>query len=52
MSELALLGGKPVREKPYPSWPRFGEEEKNFFWKFLNQGSGGGAENWKIPTLR
>ncbi len=27
MEKLALLGGKPVRQKPFPSWPLIGEEE-------------------------
>jgi len=29
MSKLALSGGKPVRERPFPAWPVFdGREEK------------------------
>ena len=27
MAKLAILGGKPVREKPFPSWPIFREKE-------------------------
>jgi len=48
MSELALLGGKPVREKPYPSWPRFGEEEKKLLLEVLESREwwrGGELEN-------
>jgi dTDP-4-amino-4,6-dideoxygalactose transaminase len=26
--KLALFGGKAVREKPFPLYPSFGEEEK------------------------
>lgn len=28
MSKLAILGGKPVRKKPFPIWPRATENEK------------------------
>lgn len=27
-SRLALLGGEPVRSRPFPSWPVFGERER------------------------
>jgi len=29
MEKLAINGGKPVRTKPFPSWPVAGEEERN-----------------------
>lgn len=29
MAQLAILGGEPVRTKPFPQWPVFGEEEKS-----------------------
>lgn len=28
MSKLAIKGGLPVRTRPFPRWPEFGEEEK------------------------
>jgi dTDP-4-amino-4,6-dideoxygalactose transaminase len=28
MAKLALMGGTPVRTKPFPLWPEFGEQEK------------------------
>jgi dTDP-4-amino-4,6-dideoxygalactose transaminase len=28
MSDLALLGGEPVRRAPFPDWPFYGEEEE------------------------
>lgn len=28
MSHLAINGGSPVRNKPFPLWPQYGEEEK------------------------
>ena len=32
-SKLALFGGKPVRTRPFTSWPAFGKpEEKQLEW--------------------
>lgn len=28
MSELALLGGQPIKTKPFPQWPQFDERER------------------------
>lgn len=28
MAKLAILGGKPLRKKPFPSWPIYGKEEE------------------------
>lgn len=28
MAELAVLGGTPVRDEPFPPWPVYGEEER------------------------
>ena len=30
MARLALLGGPPVRTKPFPSWPIFGDADRYF----------------------
>ena len=27
-SDLAIFGGKPIREKPFPSWPKVTDEIK------------------------
>ncbi len=35
---LAILGGRPVRDKPYPSWPIFGEREEELLLKALRSG--------------
>ena len=35
MPELALLGGKPVRTIPYPSWPQGGAEESLWLEKVI-----------------
>lgn len=38
MAELALHGGAPVRNQPYPSWPQTGPEEKLWLEKVLSSG--------------
>jgi len=40
--ELALLGGRPVRERPFPSWPDYGAEEAESLLSVLRSGSWGG----------
>ena len=35
---MAILGGRPVRDKPYPSWPIFGEREEELLLKALRSG--------------
>ncbi len=35
MGRLAAAGGRPVREKPFPPWPIFGEREKELLFKVL-----------------
>lgn len=36
MAYLALFGGKPVRRRPYPSWPRFSRRERRALIEVLN----------------
>jgi dTDP-4-amino-4,6-dideoxygalactose transaminase len=38
---LALLGGKPVRTKPFPSWPVFGKTEEERVLRVLHSGKWG-----------
>ena len=38
MPKLALLGGEPVRKKPYPKWPIFDEEEEKALLEVLRSG--------------
>ncbi len=40
--DLALLGGKPVRTEPFPSWPAFGPEEEEALLGVLRSGAWGG----------
>ena len=35
MAQLALYGGKPVRTRPYPSWPQGGDEELAYLQQVL-----------------
>jgi len=38
MAKLAMNGGAAVRTQPYPSWPRSGDEEKQWLDKVLQSG--------------
>ena len=38
MGVLAINGGEPVRRKPFPSWPVYGEEELNALREVLESG--------------
>jgi dTDP-4-amino-4,6-dideoxygalactose transaminase len=39
--QLALFGGKPVRTRPFTSWPIFGREEENRLLRTLHSGKWG-----------
>jgi dTDP-4-amino-4,6-dideoxygalactose transaminase len=40
--ELALLGGQPVRQKPFPGWPVFAQEEDESLQEVLRSRAWGG----------
>src|SRR5208282_5796617 len=42
MSKLALLGGEPVRRKPFPSWPQFKTSDVERLVKVVESGHWGG----------
>jgi dTDP-4-amino-4,6-dideoxygalactose transaminase len=42
MTELAALGGKPIREKPYPEWPVFDERDIQAVTRVVKSGRWGG----------
>ena len=45
MEKLALFGGRPVRTKPFPSWPRISKDIKeNLFNTLENDGWGVGSD--------
>ena len=50
MPNLALFGGVPVRQKPFASWPVWGEEERRGVLDVLESGSWGGYSS-KVPDL-
>ena len=47
MENLAINGGKPVRTKPFPSWPVVGEEERNNLLEVLESKKWGYGEKAK-----
>jgi dTDP-4-amino-4,6-dideoxygalactose transaminase len=51
MSKLALDGGTPVRTKPFPAWPAFGEEEERLLLEVLHSGKWGGTGRVKLQEL-
>ena len=40
-SPLALLGGRPVRTRPFPAWPVFGKAEEARLLRTLRSGQWG-----------
>src|ERR1035441_8264 len=38
MPQLAILGGQPVRTKPFPSWPVFDQNEEQALLEVLHSG--------------
>ncbi len=42
MPNLAIAGGKPVRTKPFPSWPQFDERERRGLLQVLESRNWGG----------
>ncbi|HNT33446.1 MAG TPA: DegT/DnrJ/EryC1/StrS family aminotransferase [bacterium] len=46
MGKLAVNGGTPVRTKPFPSWPVFGDKEEKALVEVLRSGS------WGLPGIK
>ena len=51
METLAVDGGTPVRTKPFPEWPVFGEAEERLLLEVLRSGKWGGTGRIKLPEL-
>jgi dTDP-4-amino-4,6-dideoxygalactose transaminase len=49
VSKLAIDGGTPVRTKPFPDWPIFGEKEEKLLNEVLYSGQWGGTGRIKLP---
>jgi dTDP-4-amino-4,6-dideoxygalactose transaminase len=48
MSRLAVDGGTPVRTKPFPAWPIYGEAEERLLLEVLRSGKWGGVGRVKL----
>lgn len=48
---LALLGGKPVRTRPFTSWPIFGETEENRLLRTLRSGKWGRLDGSEVEAF-
>ena len=48
---LALLGGHPVRTRPFPSWPVFGEAEEERLLRTLRSGKWGRLHGEEVATF-
>ena len=44
--KLAIEGGKPVRDKPFPRWPIYGEEEIQLIAEILRSGNTHFRKSW------
>jgi dTDP-4-amino-4,6-dideoxygalactose transaminase len=48
---LAILGGTPVRSRPFPSWPVFGEAEEQRLLRVLRSGSWGRLHGTEVEEF-
>ncbi len=48
---LALLGGQPLRTRPFPSWPVFGEEEEQALIRVLRSGKWGKLDGTEVAAF-
>jgi dTDP-4-amino-4,6-dideoxygalactose transaminase len=51
MSKLAIDGGSPVRTKPFPAWPVYGELEEKLLLEVLHSGKWGGTGRIKLEEM-
>ena len=51
MEKLAIDGGTPVRTKPFPQWPIFGDLEERLILEVVRSGKWGGTGRVKLPEL-
>ena len=50
-SQLAILGGTPVRTKPFPAWPIFGAPEEQALLRVLHSGKWGKQDGTEVATF-
>ena len=48
---LALFGGPPVRSRPFPSWPIFGDEEEARLLRTLRSGQWGRLHGQEVSEF-
>ena len=51
IADLALLGGKPVRTNPFPTWPIYGEAEEQALLRALHSGRWGKLDGSEVTTF-
>ena len=51
MTTLALLGGQPIRTRPFPSWPVWGSEEEARLLRTLRSGNWGRLQGNEVATF-
>src|SRR4051812_20194689 len=51
MPKLAMSGGSPVRTKPFPAWPVFGEAEEQAVVRALRSGKWGKTEGNEVANF-
>jgi len=49
--QLAIHGGRPVREKPFPTWPVFGEPEEQALTRTLRSGKWGKLDGSEVAAF-
>ena len=49
--KLALLGGTPVRTKPFPAWPVFGNTDEKRLLRVLHSGKWGRLNGSEVPEF-
>src|SRR2546423_13799171 len=48
---LALLGGKPLRRRPFPSWPVFGKSDERRLLRALRSGNWGRLDGNEVAEF-
>ncbi len=49
--QLAILGGQPVRKRPFSSWPVFGKSEETRLLRVLRSGAWGRLQGKEVETF-
>src|SRR5437899_2819419 len=50
-SELAILGGIPIRTSPFPTWPVYGQPEEQALLRTLHSGKWGKIDGSEVATF-